>query len=263
MRVAERGFALLIVLWTLVLVTLIVTHVVTAARQETRLAENLRSAAELGEIADGGVQEAVFHLLDKSAGHWRADGAPHRSAGPSGALEIRIFSEAGKVNLNTAQVELLAALLRETGLERLKAEAIANAIVVWRTPKGEAPAMAAAYKQAGLGYAPPNAQFESVREVGHVLGVTPAILERIEPYLTVHHDGGTDGAAADPVVRQALKDVFGQVPTGGPSGPDEAFVDVRTTVTRGAAHAEREAIVRIGPTPKGRLYEILGWRGAP
>lgn len=260
MRSAERGFALLIVLWTLVLVTLIVTHLVTSARQESRLAENLRSAAELGEIADGGVQQAIYHVLDKSAGHWRADGNLHRSAGPRGALEIRIRSEAGKINLNTAPVEVLAALLRETGLDRVKAASVADEIVGWRTPLGEAPPMAAAYKQAGLGYSPPNAPFESVREVGYVLGMTPAIAARIEPYLTVHHDGGTDGAIADAVVRQALQDVYGQVPTGVPGQPDEAFVDILVLAERAEARSEREAIVRIGPTPTGRLYEILEWR---
>ncbi len=263
-RRTERGFALLIVLWTLVLVALIVSHIMAAARQETQLAANLRSAAELGAAADGAVHEAIFHALDKSAGHWAADGLPHRVAGPRGELDIRIRSEAGKVNLNSAPGELLSALLHETGLDQAAADQIAGAIVVWRTQPGQAPSMAAAYRQAGRGYEPPGAPFESVRELGDVLGVTPEILDRMAPHLTIYHDGDTDPSAADPVVRMALKNVFGTVPTGSPSGPDESVIEIRVSASgRGGARAGREAIVRLGPTPTGKLYEILEWRVTP
>ncbi len=254
----QRGFALLIVLWTLVLVSLLITHMITAAGQETRLAANLRGAAELGAAAEGGVQEAIFHALDKSAGHWVADGTPHIIAGSGRVLEIRILSEAGKVNLNTAPPELLAALLRATGIDRAKAAAITAAVVSWRAPPGEAPPMATEYAEAGRGYAPPNAPFESVGELGDVLGVTPAIVERVAPYLTVHHDGDTDPTVADPIVRAALRDVFGQIPEG--TGTlNESMVAITALARQGGNRAERSAIVQIGPTSDGSLYEILEW----
>jgi len=259
----ERGFALLIVLWTLVLVALIVSHMVAAARQETRLAANLRTEAELGAVAEGGVHEAIFHALDQSAAHWAADGVPHRIASRQASLEIRVRSEAGKVNLNNAPVDLLAALLRETGVERGTAEGIAVAIVAWRARPGQAPSMAAAYRQAGRGYEPPNAPFESVRELGDVLGVTPAILGRVAPYLTVYHDGDVDPAAADPVVLRALEAVYGELPAPGRAEPDESVIQVDATASMGPARAGREAIIRLGPASGGKLYQVMTWDIAP
>ncbi len=259
----ERGFALLIVLWTLVLVALIVSHMVASARQETRLAANLRTEAELGAVADGGVHEAIFHALDKSVAHWAADGVPHRIAGRQAGLEIRIRSEAGKVNLNTAPVELLSALLRETGVDGAAADGIAGAIITWRARPGQAPSMAAAYRQAGRGYEPPNAPFESVRELGNVLGVTPAIFGRVAPYLTIYHEGDTDPGAADPVVLRALQAVYGSVPASRGAGLDEGYIQVDVVASSGPSRAEREAIIRLGPTPAGKLYQVMTWGIAP
>src|SRR5277367_4288128 len=75
---AQRGFALLIVLWTLVLLVLLVTQLTAAGRTETRIAANLRSGAAAEAAAEGAVYEALFHLLDSSAGHWNVDGAIHQ-----------------------------------------------------------------------------------------------------------------------------------------------------------------------------------------
>ncbi|HJS85531.1 MAG TPA: type II secretion system protein GspK [Acetobacteraceae bacterium] len=255
----DRGFALLIVLWTLVLVALIVSHMVASARQETRLAGNLRTAAELGAAADGGVYEAIFHVLDKSAGHWVADGVPHRIESRQASLEIRVRSEAGKVNLNSAPPELLATLLREVGVDRAAADGIALGIVAWRARPGQAPSMAAAYAQAGRDYVPPNAPFESVRELGNVLGMTPAILGQVAPYLTVYHDGDVDPAAAAPLVLRALEDVYGEIPTSIRAAPDEGVIEVDVTARSGPARAGRTAIVRLGPTSGAKPYQIMTW----
>ncbi len=259
-RYRESGFALLIVLWTLVLIALIVTHMVTAARQETQLASNLRRAAELGAAADGAVFQAVFHVLDKSPFRWPADRAIRRIAIPGGFAEIRIGSEAGKVNLNTAQADILTALLRETGVGPEAADAIANAIIVWRTPSGEAQSMAAAYRQAGFGYEPPAAPFESVDELGHVLGVTPAILSRVAPHLTIYYDGDPDPAVADPAVLRAIRDVKGTIPASSRAGPDESVIDIEVRAV-GGGEAFRRAIVRLGPTASGKLFDVLMWNG--
>ena len=55
----ERGFALLLVLWTLVLLSLIVTGMVSAGRVEAQLASNLRAAAVAEAAADGAVHQGL------------------------------------------------------------------------------------------------------------------------------------------------------------------------------------------------------------
>src|SRR5262245_1680385 len=111
----QRGFALLIVLWTLVLLTLLGAQIVARGRGEARLAGNLRSAAIAEAAANGAVEEAIFHLLDGSSRRWLADGTAHLIRFPAAVVEVRIADEAGKINPNLASKALLQALLLRVG----------------------------------------------------------------------------------------------------------------------------------------------------
>lgn len=257
----DRGFALLIALWTLVLIALIVTYMIATGREQTRLASNLRTEAELSAAADGAVQEAIFHVLDKSKAHWAADGAPHRIVVGAARVDVRMTGESAKVNLNTAPPELLTALLIETGTPPGLARSIAANITIWRSPTGQAVDLSEAYRAAGRDNSPPNAPFESVEELGDVLGVTPAILQRVSPYLTIYHDGDPDPAMAAPPVLQALQDVSGKLPTGiRAAAPDTSVVELTAVAWQGRARQYRKAIVRLNPGQSGQLYQILDWR---
>jgi len=70
----QRGFALLIVLWSMALLALIGTRITAAGHVEAQLATNLRANAIAEAAADGAVFEALFHFMDGSAGHWPAAG---------------------------------------------------------------------------------------------------------------------------------------------------------------------------------------------
>ena len=106
----DRGFALLLVLWTMVLLALIATRIAAAGRAEAQLAANLRDAAVAQAAADGAVQEVVFHLLAEGDQRWAPSGR-HRVALAGAAVEVGIEDLAGRVNPNTASPELLRALL--------------------------------------------------------------------------------------------------------------------------------------------------------
>lgn len=71
--IPPRGFALLIVLWALVLAALIAAQVTALGRRETLIAANLRTADVAAAAADGAVEEAVFRLMRHEAG-WDPDG---------------------------------------------------------------------------------------------------------------------------------------------------------------------------------------------
>jgi general secretion pathway protein K len=126
-RKGGRGFALLIVLWALVLLSLVFTQIVAAGRSQTNLAANLRAAAVVRTEADGMLYQAIFHVLDPSPAGWPADGATRtvRLAGASAA--ITVVDLAGRINPNTAPAPLLAALLAQLGADRTTAQAIAAA----------------------------------------------------------------------------------------------------------------------------------------
>ena len=72
----ERGFALLIVLWSLVLITLLTIQILASGRSALALAGNIRAAAAARAAADGAISEAVYHVLAYGPDHWAVDGAP-------------------------------------------------------------------------------------------------------------------------------------------------------------------------------------------
>lgn len=261
----ERGFALLIVLWTMGLLALLGTHLAATGRGETELASNLRNAASAQAAADGAVFGAVFHLLDAGRGGWAANGDARELRLPGGVAEVRVESEAGKVNPNTASVELMAALLRRLGADANTAADVAAAIADWRFPSADPRphgAKAPQYRAAGRDYGPPNAPFETLDELGLVLGMTPDLLARLMPHLSLYNPGDPDPSQADPVVAQAIKDATGQAagPVANERRPGTRVVSITATVLgAGGARFTRRAIVRVGQASDGGLYRILRW----
>ncbi len=169
----DRGFALLIVLWTLGLLSLIATQILASGRSETQLAANIRSNALAEAAADGAVNQSVLRLMQ---GAWRPDGTPHVLRIAAAVVEVRMEDEARKINPNFAPPAVMAALLRTIGLDPARATSLAAAIADWRTRSVEplpGGAKAAQYRAAGLPYGPALRPFENLDELGLVLGMRP------------------------------------------------------------------------------------------
>jgi general secretion pathway protein K len=256
----QRGFALLIVLWTLAFLSLIGAALVSTSRQDTQRARNLVDGAAAEAAADGAVQQAIFALLDPSARRWRADGLPHLIRSGQNRIEVRIESESSKVNPNFASVELLRAVMMELGVASSVASSLAAAIADWRT-QGEQPlpqgAKAPQYAAAGRDYAPPGASFESLDELGAVLGMTPELLARLRPHLTLYSDADPDGSTTDPVVAAALGERARlAVRRDADEGSQVATVSVIVRGPRRTGCSER-VIVRTNALDGVRRHEIL------
>jgi general secretion pathway protein K len=265
----EGGFALLVVLWSLALLALIGTHVTATGRAEAQLAANLRGAAAAEAAADGALHQAIFHLLDPSLRRWWPDGVPREIALPGGGVAVvRIESEAGKINPNLAAAGLMQSLLLRLGAEPRAAASLAAAILDWRTA-GQRPrpngAKEPQYRAAGRDYAPPGRPFESLDELGLVLGMTPELLGRLTPFLSIYHTGEPDMRFAHPVVAQAVTDAAraGLDAEGGTeAGAAPVVVVSATAALPGGARFTRRAHVRLGPGTRGRGWQILTWRSA-
>ncbi len=268
-RVAARegGFALLVVLWSLALLALLGTHVVATGRSEVQLAANLRGAAAAEAAADGALFQAVFHLLDPSPRRWRPDGVSREIALPGGAAAtVRVESEQGKVNPNLASAPLLQALLLPLGVEPRAAASLAASILDWRTA-GQRPrpdgAKEPQYRAAGRDYAPPGRPFESLEELGLVLGMTPELLARLTPFLSVYQGGDPDLRFAHPVVAQALADAVGRgedIEVESEADTVPVVVITAAAALPGGARFTRQAHVRLGPGARRRAWQILSWR---
>ncbi|MEA2745646.1 MAG: ral secretion pathway protein [Acetobacteraceae bacterium] len=255
----QRGFALLMVLWTMGLLALLVTQFATTGRTETRVAANLRANAAAQAAADGGLHEAILRLLQ---GVWGPDDRPRTIRAPDGVVEIRVLNQASKVNPNVATLATMQTLLTRAGIDPGKAAALSRAIIDWRSsgPKSvSGGSKISQYQSAGLPYAPAGKLFDSVEEIGQVVGMTPALLARIRPFLSVYQESDTEepGSGTGQAFPATDRDGWYLGSTG-----RLMVVAIRATATGAkGGRFTRQAIVRLRAEPSldQEPYQILTW----
>ena len=249
------GFALLIVLWALLPLSAFFLTLASGARSDGQVASNLRTAAGLEAAAEAGIETATFALLGGRA----PTGSSRLNVS---GVSVTVVTEdiSGRLNPNIASPELLRALLIHVGAAPGAAERIAAAVADWRTPGGQARpggAKVAEYRAAGRDYGPPGAPFETLAELGDVLGMTPPMLSALLPNLSLDTDRPPDLAVAPPAIAAALADMGVR---GGTSAPSDVFQIVAEAVGASGARAIRRATVKLGPSGDGRPWRILAWR---
>jgi general secretion pathway protein K len=262
----SRGFALLIVLWTLVLIAFLVAHITASGRTEIRIADNLIDNAVARTAADGAISAAIFNLSNpRPEQRWPLDGALRPLAVGDSRVELRLEDEASRINPNLASPLFLQALLQTLGVTPQIAQRLAGAIAEWvgsaqdpRPPE----AVLADYRAAGLDYQPPGAPLESLDELGRVLGVTPAVLAALRPHLSLYAPAEPSRRSSDTVVAAALATATQSGEAATPTEPTPPdVVTARITAVAsgpGKARIERVAVVRIGAS-LANGYAILAW----
>jgi len=189
---AQRGIALVIVLWIMVLLAAIAVGMGQDTRTETMLTRNQLSLAKARALADGAVELAMFEHLrppfpDKV---WFPNGAVHGWEEEGVKYAVSLAWESGRIDMNVAREPLLKGLfMSAAGLPAEDVDRIVDAIMDWRDPddaKRLHGAEAADYKAAGRNYVPANANFETIEELQRVLGMTPETYAKIADLITVH-----------------------------------------------------------------------------
>jgi len=219
----ERGFALLMVLWTLMLLALLATVYGSNARTEVLLARNLVTNAQAEALADAGIFRAAAGLTRQPReGGFRGNGQVYiwrpslqgpdvraaAAAGPLDEVRFTVRDEGGKVDLNHAPAPLLRELFVAVGVKPEAGAALADAIVDFRDEDQEKQpngAEAREYKRAGMAWGPKNKPFDVVDELIYVLGITPEIYRKVAPLVTVWGLGEAPHPyTAPPEVLQAM-----------------------------------------------------------
>lgn len=200
----QRGAALLLVLWLIALLTALIGAFALTARVEALQGRILSGGARAQELARAGVEYSLVRLADaEPTTRWLPDGRSYRWSYAGGEVELQIVDETGKVDLNQAGQPLLTALMQTQGVDREQAGRIASAIVDWRDADPLTQVGGGAedpdYAAAGRPYGAKDAPFETVAEVEQVLGMTPELYARLEPYLTLYSGRGEP----DPTYAQA------------------------------------------------------------
>ena len=264
-RQQSDGFALIIVLWTLVLISFAVAQITASGRTEIRIAGNLVANGVASAAADGAIYEAIFNLSDpRPEERWPVDGTAREIMIGDCRVNLRLEDEAWRINPNLASPALLEALLRVTDSALESARSLAGSISEW---VGSAPmprprnVLLAEYRASGLDHGPPAAPLESLSELGRVRGMTPDILAAIEPHLTLYGPPWPSADNPDPIVAAALATAPQAGPASAADQPPPDVLSVRITATvlgPNNARVTGSAIVRFGAMlPSG--YEILHW----
>jgi general secretion pathway protein K len=178
------------------------------------------SSTQAQYAAEGAVELAVSRLLSSQPDRWPTDGDVRRIRIANARVSVRIFDEAGKIDLNYASADLLNDLLQSAGVEATQRSTLVDAILDWRDVDDLRRLNGAEddeYSAAGLPYGAMDGNFSSVDELGLVLGMQHDILAAIRPVLTVF----SRRAGVDPMVASARTL---QVITG--SSPEDAYAYV-------------------------------------
>ncbi len=269
---ADGGFALLLVLWTMALLSLLAAQVTGAGRAETKLANALRGGAQLQEAADAAASETIWHMLDGGGDFWAPGALRTVINEPAGPVTVTVIDERGKLDINQSPVALLSALFATVGANRTQAQLVANSIADWRSqqPAGadtDTPLMAS-YRADGRVWGPAGQEFQRLDELKLVLGMTPALYDASRPYLTVALEQGPWVAYAQPAVLAAIarakRDAGLTIDPADVRGPVVLRLEARATGANGAAFTRR-VLFRLDGTLSGPAwkYRILSWEDGP
>ena len=272
-----RGAALLLVLWLVALLTALVGAYALTARIEALQGRVGSRGAIAQEIARAGMEYALVRVADRNPEtHWQPNGRAYAWRFDGHDVQVRIIDETGKVDLNQADVPLLSRLMQVLGEPPDASDALAAAIVDWRDADDLSQPVGGAedgdYAAAGRPYGAKDAPFETIAELEQVLGMTPDLYARLEPFLTLYSGRGQPDAtyAQGPVLVAMGMDAtawLAQREAAGAAGALQLVgtgsgtysIESRARLADGRETSLR-TVVRAGASPvPGSAYTLLRW----
>lgn len=249
----QGGIALITVMWMLAFLTVLAAGVTVVARSDVQLARNVIGIAQARAEAEGGIYYALTRLIDASNTKWIGNGSTYRIPGAGMKVEVTIQDEAGRIDINIAEADLLRSLFVAGGADFELADECTDAVMDWRDDDQLRRTHGAEwddYVAAGLSYAPRNGKFLSIDELQMVLPVSKEIFRTIRPALTIYSGGkGVNPALAPSIAMLAISN----------SGPDSVaqYMANREAspgrlVTAGMPQVNRRFVKAVG----GRVFQI-------
>ncbi len=181
-RQAERGAALLAVLWLSAALSAIAFTVATSVRAETERTITDVDALRAGYLADGAIDRALLYI-QWGPNYRNPDGTPKYFQSPmpllsfqfpTGMANVEIIPETAKLNVNQAQPVEIKTLLLLLGVDPAQADAVTAAILDWRspTPDGAFSQFDQHYLSLVPSFQARHASFHEIEELLLVQGVT-------------------------------------------------------------------------------------------
>lgn len=205
-RSSERGFVIIAVLWILAALAALAAVFSVYLSNSARALAVTDAGLETEALVSASLELTAYQLLLADEKERPAQGSFRFRLDHADVL-VSFTSEAARIDLNRASKEMLENFFGVLGANQNTAGDIADRIVGWRKKPdpGAANAEDALYAAAGRNYAPRQSPFTHVNELGMVLGLTPELLERALPFVTVFSgSSNVDVLIAPPEVIAAL-----------------------------------------------------------
>lgn len=219
-RIANnRGSILILVLWSLSLLTIFALYLGFGARQKIVMVKLMDTRRRLHFIAEAGVKQAILELkkrdktikVDALSDPWSNSIGKFKDVRlgtgrftvsyvhldiKSGARLVRygITDEERKININKAPRKVVRNLFEVIGLDKMEAQSLSAAIVDWRDKDSElsVPLGSAEdryYRNLDKPYEAKDDDFEILEELLLVRDMTREIFDKIKDFITIYGEG--------------------------------------------------------------------------
>jgi general secretion pathway protein K len=186
----NNGFALIVVLWVVTLLTIMGSSFALTIQRESAIISGVKEKSRAAAFAEAGIHYAILKLLIKDKEQqWQANNSLYEIDFDGMRIRVQITDESGKIAINFVRKKQLLQMFGSIGVEEEIAESLSDAILDWRDRndvKGENGAEKQEYKDEGLSYGPRNGPFESLEEVQMVLGMTTEIYKQLEDIISIY-----------------------------------------------------------------------------
>jgi general secretion pathway protein K len=200
----EGGVAVIAVLWLITVLSLLAATVATLSMSSRREATESTEIERLELLADSAIRLTLLKVVAAPRTHDETMSLDSQFSVFDTSVTVNIELENGRIDLNTADDDLLFAFFMANGYIELEARTLVARIADWKDPDDTPRAGGAElpeYMAAGKRYGPRNAPFEAVEELRQVLGaeaLKPGLLDSLTVY--THAAIPAEHAASPPVI---------------------------------------------------------------
>jgi general secretion pathway protein K len=190
---AEKGIALLMVLWVLTILMVLVLSFSFMTRTDTYATLSFTEGTEKKLLAEAGIERGILELFYRNTNKnqaiilegeevWRTDGRPYKDQMGQGEYSVRITDESGKIDINMvsdANSDILRNLLKNLGIPEEEANTIVDSILDWKDADDLHHLNGVEseyYMSLPNPYEAKNADFDTLEELLLVKGMTAEIL---------------------------------------------------------------------------------------
>jgi general secretion pathway protein K len=191
--IAEKGIALLMVLWVLTILMVLVLSFSYMTRTETYATLSFKEGTEKKLLSEAGIERGILELFYRNANKaqaitlvgyevWKIDDTSYKDKMGEGEYSVRIIDESGKIDINAmtdANSDMLRNLLKNLGVQEEEVNTIVDSMLDWKDADDLHHLSGAEddyYMSLPNPYKAKNANFDTLEELLLVKGMTSEIL---------------------------------------------------------------------------------------